>query len=311
LLAYFPAGHQVTALIRFDRLRGTEWAVPTEKLFRPMPDYQALFGDRPAGVASKLDTLVISSPRPRDATATTLVVHTALSRPELRDFLANRETPIAWSSVKGGMLGKRSGRLFPNDKRLLLSPWRTWVVLAPPEDLAGVTSPARGSLDSIEAKGKLPAWLQTIRTIETESGDGPRGPALVLTLAGPGGRYDIPDIGMGVTSLPSPERISLALELVQQGWYVRGNIVFAKEADAAELQTALTQVKQNIVDSHILSNLLKRQHALNLVTNLSISRTGARVSYSTSLSIADMRALLAAAAVQLEAYFAGVGQPDP
>ena len=46
LLAYFPTGHQVTALIRFDRLRGTEWAEPAEKLFQPMPDYQALFGAR-------------------------------------------------------------------------------------------------------------------------------------------------------------------------------------------------------------------------------------------------------------------------
>lgn len=309
LLSYFPPGHQVTALIRFDRLRGTEWAAPAEKLFKPMPDYQALFGDRPAGVADKLDTLVISSPRPRDATATSLVVHSALTRAELRDFLANTVTPIAWSTVKGGMLGTRSG-VPPGDRRILLSPWRNWVVLAPPADLAGITSPARGSLDTIEAKGKLPAWLQSIRTIESESGDDKRGPALVLTLAGPGGRFDIPDIGIGVTSLPSPERISLALELVKQGWLIRGNIVFSKDADAAELETALAEVKQRIVNSTILSNLLKRQHALNLVTNLSISRTGARVSYATSLSVADMRALLAAAAVQLDAYFAGVSRPD-
>jgi len=32
LLSYFPPGHQVTALIRFDRLRNTEWAEPAEKL---------------------------------------------------------------------------------------------------------------------------------------------------------------------------------------------------------------------------------------------------------------------------------------
>ena len=71
LLAYFPPGHQITVLIRFDRLRKTEWAEPAAKLFRPMPDYGALFGDRDVPLADQLDTLVISSPKPRDATATT------------------------------------------------------------------------------------------------------------------------------------------------------------------------------------------------------------------------------------------------
>ena len=69
LLTYFPAGHVVTALIRFDRLRGTEWAIQAERLLRPMPDYQVLFGPRDAKLVDKLETLVISSPRPRDATA--------------------------------------------------------------------------------------------------------------------------------------------------------------------------------------------------------------------------------------------------
>jgi len=307
LLAYFPPGHVVTALVRFDRLRKTEWAAPAERLFRPMPDYQALFGERAANVGDSFDTLVISSPRPRDATATTLVVHSTLTRPQLRDYLTSSTTPIAWSAAKGGMLGTRSGQLAPNDKRVLLSPWRDWVVLSAPDALAGLTAPAKGSLDTIEAKGKLPPWLQTIRTIEKESGDDKRGPALVLTLAGPGGHIDIPDVGVGITSLPSPQRISLAMELTTQGWFIRGNIVFGSEADAKELETSLDAVKQRILDSKILSSLLRKQRVLNLISNLSLNRTGARVSYSTSMSIADARALLAAAAVQLDAYFASMG----
>jgi hypothetical protein len=203
------------------------------------------------------------------------------------------------------MLGKRSGKLFPNDKRVLLSPWKDWFVLAPPDDLPGLTAPAKGSLDTIETRAKLPPWLQTIRTIEKESGEDKPGPALVLTIAGPGKRYDIPDIGLGITSLPSPQRISLAMELVTQGWLIRGNIVFAKEADAAEFESSVKEVQQRITDSRILSGLLRRQHALNLVTGLSVARTGARVSYATSMSISDARALLAAAAATLDAYFAG------
>lgn len=311
LLAYFPAGHQVTALVRFDRLRKTEWAPLAERLLWPMPDYQGLFGAKEAALSDKLDTLVISTPEPRDASATTLVVHSTLGRPQLRALLTKPDTPIAWSASKGGMLGRRSGRMFPNDKRVLLGPWRDWIVLAPPADLPGLLSPSKGSLDLIEAKATLPPWLQTLRTIEKESGEDKRGPALVLTIAGPGQRFEIPDIGLGIESLPSPQRISAAMELVQQGWLIRGNIVFAKDADAAELATALQEVQQRIVDSRVLSGLLKKQHALNLVKGLSIQRTGARVSYATSMSIADARAILAAAAATLDAYFAAQPQPQP
>jgi hypothetical protein len=315
LLAYFPPGHVITALVRFDRLRGGEWAPAAERLFRPMPDYRALFGDRDAGIADKLDMLVISSPRPRDATATTLVMHTLQSRAAIRDLLANQGAPIAWSAAKGGMFGKRSGKLFPGDRRVLLSPWKGWYLLAQPDDLAGLTAPATGNVDAIEARGKLPPWLQTIRTIEKESGeDAKKGPALVVTLGGPvadtaptkTGRYKLPDVGLGVTSLPVPQRVSLAMELVKQGWLVRGNIVFATEADAAEFVTTATDAQQRIVDSHVLSALLARQHALNIVKGLSLARTGARVSYGTSLSIADARAVLAAMAATLTDYF---GQP--
>ncbi len=318
LLAYFPPGHQVTVLIRFDRLRKTEWAAPATKLFKPMPDYGALFGTRDVAIADQLDMLVISSPRPRDATATTLVARTAMSRAQMRDFLENPTAPIAWSATKGGMFGKRSGKLFPNDRRVLLSPWRGWFVLAQPADIAGLTASASGNLDTIEAKAKLPPWLATIRTIEKETSEPPapkrpgektkpvddrRGPALVMTLAGPGQRMNIPDVGRGVTTAPSPQRVSLAMELVKQGWLVRGNIVFASERDAAEFVQTAEDVKTRITDSTILSGLLKKQHALNALTGLSLARSGARVSYATSISIADARALLEVMAQTLGAYF--------
>jgi hypothetical protein len=317
LLAYFPAGHQITVLIRFDRLRKTEWSEPATKLFMPMPDYAALFGARDVKIADQLDMLVISSPRPRDATATTLVAHTQMSRPQMRTFLANPDAPIAWSPTKGGMLGKRSGKLFPNDRRMLLSPWRNWFVLAQPEDIAGLSAASTGNVDAIEAKAKLPPWLAAIRKIEEETIEPPkpdakpadklaaekRGPALVLTLKGPGKRYKIPDVGLGVTSAPSPDRLSLAMELVKQGWLVRGNIVFATEADATEFVQTVQDVQTRITDSRILSGLLKKQHALNAITGLSLARAGSRVSYATSISIADARALLAAAAQTLDAYF--------
>ncbi len=181
-------------------------------------------------------------------------------------------------------------------------------------DLAGLTARATGNLDAIEVRVKLlPPWLGAIRTIDKESGDdAKRGPALVVTLGDPpagtspakSGRYKIPDvIGLGVTSLPVPQRVSLAMELVKQGWLVRGNILFANEADAAELVATASALQQRITDSHLISALLRRQHALNAIAGLSLSRTGARVSFGTSLSIADARAVLAAVAITLAEYF--------
>ena len=313
LLAYFPPGHSLGVLIRFDRLRGSEWATAAEELFRPMPDYQGLFGTKSADLATKLDMLVISTPRPRDATATTLVMKSTLGRSGIRDLLASSSTPVAWSVTKGGALGKRSGKMFAGDKRVVLSPWQSWYVLAQPEDLGGLTAASPGNLDTVETKAKLPPWLATIRTIAKESGDDQKkGPALVMTIGTPPtgtgpaktGRYKLPELGLGVSSLPVPQRVSLAMELVTQGWLVRGNIVFGSAAEAAEMVMTLTDLQTRITDSHLLSSILHKQHVLNLVAGLSLRRAGGRVSYATSISISDARAVLNAAAQQLGGYFA-------
>ena len=297
LLAYFPKGHVVTALIRFDRLRGTEWAALAEKILRPLPDYQVLFDPQhPPHLADKLDTLVISTPAPRDATATTLVAHTAITRAVLRDALAAQ---FAWSPAVGGMLGRRAAP--PNkDPRVVLAPFRGWFVLTQPANLgAPLLAAATGDLEKLEAAPKLlPPWLDGIRKIEAESGD-PRGPALVVTVGGTPKRYTVPDIGLGVTSIMAPARATIAAELVKQGWLVRGNIVFATEADAAEFVTALAQVQQRVSDSTLLKLALKRSHAVNALLGTTVAQSGVRVSYATSISIADARALLAVTAATL------------
>ena len=169
-----------------------------------------------------------------------------------------------------------------------------------------LTTPATGSLDTIEAKAKLPAWLAGIRKIETESGDEKRGPALVLTLAGPGKRYKFPDVvGLGVTSAPSPTRLSLAMELVKQGWLVRGNIVFANEADATEFVQTATDCKQRMTDSRVLSGVLK-QPARSERGDRPLARADgcARVVRDVALD-RDARAVLAVMAATLDDYFNG------
>lgn len=303
LLAYFPKGHVVTALIRFDRLRGTEWAMQTERLLRPMPDYQVLFGPTDAEIGNKLDTLVISSAAPKDATATTLVAHTKLGRAQLRDFLG-ATNPVAWSTAKGGLLGKRTGKLFPNDKRVFLSPFKEWFLLAQPGDLGTLTAAAGGTVDNVEATAKLPPWLAGIRSIEAESGD-PRGPALVLTIAMGGQTIQLGDndFGLGIKSVTTPDRVSLAMELVQQGWLVRGNMRFTSDAAATSFIAAAEAAKERIADSRALQLAMGKPVA-RVIANLRFARTGPRVSYTTSISIADARLILAVAAQQLDTYFA-------
>lgn len=303
LLQYFPPGHEVTALIRFDRLRGTEWLKQTERLLQPMPDYQILFGTRDAKIGEKLDTLVISTPAPRDATATTLVGHTRLTRSGLRDFLS-AATPIAWSTSKGGLLGKRTGKKHPGDKRLFLSPYDGWFLLSQPSDLGGLTAPAGGTLDSVVATAKLPPWLTAVKGIEKESGD-KRGPSLVLTLALDGTPIETGPLeaAIGVKEVQQPERVSLAAELVQQGWLVRGNMRFKDAAAATAFISQVSTVQQRIVGASRVYDAILGKAAVSVIGRFQFARTGPKVSYTTSISIADMRAIMAVAAQQLDGYY--------
>jgi len=302
LLAYFPDGHTITALIRFDRLRGTEWAAQTEQLLRPLPDYQLLFGARDADILGKLETLVISTPRPRDAAATTLVARTRLWRAALRSALG-ASAPVTWSVARGGLLGRRSNPRLPTDQRVFLSPFPGWFLLAQPGDLGELTAAARGKLDAAVATGALPPWLDGIRKIEAESGD-KRGPAVVVTIALRGRRQRLGSLalGLGVRSIPTPDRISLAMELVPQGWLVRGNMRFISEADASELLASVQQMQQRIADSRAIQLVIGAPIA-HVIASLAFARNGVRVSYASSISIADARAILAATAQQIDQYF--------
>jgi hypothetical protein len=93
------------------------------------------------------------------------------------------------------------------------------------------------------------------------------------------------------------------MELVKQGWLVRGNIKMADEADARELVASLGAVQTRCTTSLAHKLLLRKAKLLDAITNLDLARAGDRISYTTSLSIADARVLLAAAAKTLEDYF--------
>src|SRR5262249_53892029 len=116
------------------------------------------------------------------------------------------------------------------------------------------------------------------------------------------------DIVLGVKTIPMPDRVSVAMELVTQGWLVRGNLRFARESDAVAFVRAATTAQQRVKDSRLLAVPLQQQHVYNAITGLSLQGTGVRVSYATSISIADARLLFAATATALDDYFS---RPPP
>ena len=102
---------------------------------------------------------------------------------------------------------------------------------------------------------------------------------------------------------------------------VSSNAANAKNKDAVKLTMLAFVIKASVAESKQRFAQMAPEESpnfaalrlaptfLNLVTGLSIERTGARVSYATSMSIADARALMAAAAATLETYFNGQPQP--
>jgi hypothetical protein len=307
LLSYFPDGHVVTVLVRFDRLRGTEWTTQIERVLRPLPDYGAMFGDKDARLADKLETIVISSPEPNDPRLTTVIGRTKLGRSALRELLG-RAAPVKWTTTTGGLFGQRPPP-FPNDTRVFLSPFRGWFVLAPQRDLKGMFRRAPGDPDTIEAVPPVPPWLARIRAIEGETGVDSTGPAMVITMDLGGGRRELGPVNFGLgTSVPLPERLSLAVELDKQGVIVRGNIRFESEAAAIEFQQVAENAQRQVGGSWMFQRLVGPA-AARVIQRLQLARGGQRLSYSTSISIADMRTLITLASSHLELRFKRVPSP--
>jgi hypothetical protein len=82
---------------------------------------------------------------------------------------------------------------------------------------------------------------------------------------------------------------------------------FGSEKEAVEFIAVADGVKERVADSRAIQMVLGKQ-LVRVVANLSFARSGGRVSYATSVSIADARAILIALAQQLDGYF---GVPPP
>jgi len=308
LRTFFPSGHVVSVLIRLDRLRDTEWAPQVDAIFAPMPDYRSLVGGADVKLTDSFETLAISSPQPRDATATTLVVRAKVAPPALRDLLDATDAPVVWSAVVGGALGRRarSPRVFAGDRRVFLQ-WRAgWTTLAHPSDLGGLLAARTGELDVDASAAVLPPWLGAVGSIEDQSGN-PTGPALMVTV---GGRFPaVVPLPVGGASLPGPDRLTITLEIAANGFLVNGSVRFSDEAAAISAAATIAQLRTELLGDTLTRIGLGRAGVLNALKGLSIVRTGRRLSFATSISTGDGRVLLMLVANLVTNYFASLDGP--
>jgi hypothetical protein len=303
LLAYFPHGHVVTAMVRLDRLRDTEWADRVDAILSPLPDYKALVGDTHIRMTDLFDVLVVSSPEPDDAVATTVVVKTRLSGPELRDYIDQPDARVKWSAVKGGALGRRgsSPRVLSSDQRVFLSWTPKWMVLTQPRDLGPLTAARTGDLDTPARPIDLPPWLARAGTIADEAGE-PTGPAIMMTASGMFGT-SLEMLGPGGAAIPAPEQLTVTLEVDPKGLLVRGNLRFADESAAATAHDAIMRMRQELLDQYGSVPLLGGMPLLTVLRGLDIQRTGRRLAFASSASIADSRGILELAGSLIKSHF--------
>jgi len=309
LLAYLPQGEVVTLLLRLDRFRGTQWAQRMEAVVRPMPDYQAIVGGRNVLFSDLFDTLIISSPRPQDVAATTLVGRFRRSDARVRRFLNHRDARVRWRSGRGGSVGhrQRSKLVLRHDRRVFLIPYRGVVMLAPPKYFGALLRTTRAPLGSTRAAdSESPDWIKRVRNIELESGLD-AGPALLMTMVGFPRRFEIPLVG----TIPAPERATLAAEITEGGFLVRGNLLFSSEARAVEFMKFADEKQKWLVGTVRGRLVMAPFHAFNAVKGLSLKRRGKKVSYATSISVADGRAMLDYGAQWTSIFFPNLAAPPP
>lgn len=300
LTAYFPKGELVTVLVRLDRFRGTPWAEPLENIFRPMPDYRALVGNRKVTMAERFDTMVVSSPTPNEVTATTVIVRYAQAPKTMRTFLDHKSSPVKWRPSRGGALGQRTpGPAVANhDKRVFLMPLPGLVMLVHPRLLGGLPQPAGAALDAFPAELTLPAWMRQVRAIERESGDD-KGPAVVVTTRGLTDELDIPFVG----KVAGPRRTTLAMTLDKRGFIIQGNLLFDDAARAATFIVKANELKKIATESLGGKLALAPFHAYNAVKGLTFNQVGAKVGFATSISVADAQAMTSYGAELVKVYF--------
>jgi hypothetical protein len=314
LRAYSPAGDKIAVLVRYDRLRGTPWAALADDIIAPMPDYRSIVGDRKVALADLFQSLLISTRNPTRVWATNMVARTHMAPAEVRRFLDHPLQPVTWQPVRGGALGRRepSEVKLDRDHRVYLMPSPGLVVLTASRHLGVLVEPAAsvGHTDLNAARAvetDLPLWLSRARAVENEAGIDSSVIAVVTVGGLRSDEVAIPEMG----KVPTPERFSLALEMVKVGFYVRGTLAFGTPQLAEEFEVRVNEGRKRLLASGLSQLMLRNLHAYHALKGLTLRRRGQLVTYATSISNADARAGMRLAAEWARRFFENPPETDP
>jgi hypothetical protein len=137
--AYGPAGSQVTALLRIDRLRGTPYAPLVDAVLMRLPDRRDLLDGTGIDLYRDVDAMLVATPDPVDPAVTFLAVRHRLTDAALREALDRgaRATgrKLTWRVERGRPFAeRRTDAADPRsrDERLILLAAPRLVVVTPP-----------------------------------------------------------------------------------------------------------------------------------------------------------------------------------
>jgi hypothetical protein len=284
LRPYVPPGSQVMLVLRPDRLRGGPFADKLEPILAPLPDYRVIFAPTSQRLGKPLTeafgALVIASSDPRDVTATFLAV-----RADVDDAVLMRALGASgWRGGPVGPIGDRQDLLVERfqDPRVFYLPRAGWALLLRPEHLPG------------------PPWIDRLWEIEAVTGEDARGPIAVLVVADTGrATVEIP----GLSPLPVPDRLTVSVTEQTGGLVLTGAAELADPAAAKAFARALTTAKAEAQGSLALKLVLQQLKAYGLVERLQLKQRDRFVTFSTSLTAGEARALLDRAAAASRDYF--------
>jgi hypothetical protein len=186
----------------------------------------------------------------------------------------------------------------PRDRRVYLKPAANTVVLATSTALGTATVSRVGGLDEAVTPEHVPAWVRKVEELAaaTDSPDAPWAMAHITSIPK---NVQIPRS----VRVPGPTSISLYLVAEKKGFVLRGKALFGSESRARLFHSGITQAQGDAMSSLLNSTLLRQFQAYNAVKGLSLKQKGDTVTFATSLSIADMRAIFGVAADWSKRYF--------
>jgi hypothetical protein len=194
LNAYGPRGSRLTALLRLDRLRGTDYAAPVDALLMRLPDRRDLLEGTGLDLFDSFDALLIATPHPLDPSVTFLAARHHVDEVALRAALGRgaraTDRVLTWRNEAGRPVGGRCARkgmpanpLAARDDRIIVLPapglaiitppaYRAMLLSPPPTPTAADagTGPDSGASDGGAGGVEVLGWAPLLSRIDAEEG---------------------------------------------------------------------------------------------------------------------------------------------